>query len=79
MTDMIEFIVEFALAGAVAVAIERLGSWIGGLRSGGSGGRGGDMAPWRHGPMPPHPGPHGGATGRTARRGPRRRAATRAR
>lgn len=30
MTDLIEFIVEFALAGVVAVGIERLGGWIGG-------------------------------------------------
>jgi hypothetical protein len=52
-------IVAFSLSMAGAAVIEWIGERIGGLRSGGSGGRGGGIAPWQHGPMPPHPGPHG--------------------
>jgi hypothetical protein len=53
------FIAAFSLSMAGAALIEWIGERIGGLRSGGSGGQGGGIAPWRHGPMPPHPGPHG--------------------
>jgi hypothetical protein len=57
MADAIVFAAEFAAAMLVAVVIERVGEWIGGLRSDGGGG----MEPWRYRPMPPRPGPHGGA------------------
>jgi hypothetical protein len=63
------FIAAFSLAMAGAALIEWIGERVGGLRSGGTGGQGGGIAPWRHGPMPPHPGPHDRAADR--RREPR--------
>ncbi len=59
MGDAIFFIVAFNVAMAGAALIEWIGDRIGGLRSGGNGGAGGGIDPWRHGPMPPHPGLHG--------------------
>ncbi len=59
MATAVFFIAAFSLSMAGAALIEWIGERIGGLRSGGSGGQGGGIAPWHHGPMPPHPGPHG--------------------
>ncbi|HEY3765602.1 MAG TPA: hypothetical protein VGL44_10635 [Gaiellales bacterium] len=66
MADAVFFIAAFGMSMALAALIERIGEWIGGLRSGGTGG----MEPWRWRPMPPRPRPHGGSTARR-RRSPR--------
>jgi hypothetical protein len=61
-------IAAFSASMGVAAAIERLGAWIFGPRSGGGGG----MGPWRWRPTPPPPRPHGGAgAGLPVRRPPR--------
>jgi hypothetical protein len=69
--DAIFFIVAFIVSMAGAALIEWIGERIGGLRSGGNGGAGGGNGPWRHGPLPPHPGPHGRGA-RRLQRGSRR-------